>query len=150
IFYAKNILGGANTITAAFSKRNGGAWLAVYEFNGVSTTNPLDQTAHAQGTDNSPFTGLITTTGSNELEFAATGLPGSYSGTVSAGSGYTMLLQNGGNAAADDEGANTTTAGQYAGRFGLTSNANWSAVVATFKPVPVVIAPPAITTASLP
>ena len=44
LFYAKNILGApANTVTATFSSTNNHPWLAIYEFKGLSTTNPLDQ-----------------------------------------------------------------------------------------------------------
>src|SRR5205823_752558 len=43
VFYAKNIAGGANTVNAAFSSTNNHPWLAIFEFSGLSTTNPLDQ-----------------------------------------------------------------------------------------------------------
>ena len=66
----------------------------MYEYSGLSPTNPLDQTAHAQGSDSSPFSGVMTTTSINELEFAATGLPASYTGSATAGSGFTMQFQD--------------------------------------------------------
>src|SRR5690348_14804408 len=50
IFYAANVTGGANTITASFSGTNNHPWLAIYEFSGVTG---LEQTAAAQGA--SPF-----------------------------------------------------------------------------------------------
>src|SRR5205807_4062956 len=80
IFYAANIHGGANTVRATFSGTNNHPWLSVYEYSGLTTTNPLDQVGHAQGSDNSPFTGLINTANADELEFATTGMPASFSG----------------------------------------------------------------------
>src|SRR4029077_910061 len=120
IFYAKNIAGGADTVTASFSATINHSWLAVYEYSGLSTTNPIDQVARAQGSDNSPFSGLITTTSANELEFAATGLPASYTGSVSPGPGYTMQLQDTGTSREANEAALLNVASnQYAGRFNL-------------------------------
>src|SRR5206468_2400249 len=55
IFYAANIRGGANTVRATFSGTNNHPWLAVYEYSGLVTTNPLDQVTHAQGSDSGPF-----------------------------------------------------------------------------------------------
>src|SRR5262249_253097 len=49
IFYAKNIRGGTNTVTANFSSTNNHPWIAIYEYSGLSASNPLDQVAHAQG-----------------------------------------------------------------------------------------------------
>jgi hypothetical protein len=147
IFYAKNIVGGANTVTASFSATNNHPWLAVYEYSGLSTTNPIDQVARAQGSDNSPFSGLITTTSENELEFAATGLPASYTGSVSPGPGYTMQLQDTGTSRAANEAALLNAASnQYAGQFNLSSATNWTIVVATF----VAKAPLHISTQTLP
>ena len=147
IFYAKNIAGGANTVTASFSATINHSWLAVYEYSGLSTTNPIDQVARAQGSDNSPFSGLITTTSANELEFAATGLPASYTGSVSPGPGYTMQLQDTGTSRAANEAALLNAASnQYAGRFNLSSATNWTIVVATF----VAKAPLHISTQTLP
>src|SRR5579885_3130970 len=121
IFYAKNIAGGANTVTATFSGVNNHPWMAIYEYTGLSTTNPLDQTAHSQGSDSSPFTGTITTTAANELEFSATGLPATaFSGTVAAGAGYALEQQDVATSRAANEDAVTAGAGQYGGRFNLS------------------------------
>src|SRR2546421_4319686 len=75
VFYAKNVAGGANTVTATFSSTNNHPWLAIFEYSGLSSTNPLDQTAHAQGNSSSADSGPITTSTANELLFVATGLP---------------------------------------------------------------------------
>src|SRR4029077_18303796 len=73
LFYAKNISGAATTVTvtATFSSTHNHPWLAIYEYKGLNTTNPLDQTAHAQGSNTAPNSGAApTTTSANELVFA--------------------------------------------------------------------------------
>src|SRR5205807_681025 len=91
IFYAKNVAGRANTVTASFSSTNNHPWLAIYEYSGLSTTAPLDQVAHTQGSSLSANSGPTSPTASaNELVFAAAGLPASYAGTAAVGSGYVM------------------------------------------------------------
>ncbi len=146
LFYAKHIAGGSNTVTAAFSSTNNHPWLAIYEYSGVSTTNPLDQVARAQGSSNSPFSGLITTTANNELEFAATGLPASYTGSVTPGGGILQLQDTGTSRAATETDVLTRTSNDYAGRFFLSSSTNWTIAVATF----VAAGPLRITTQTLP
>jgi hypothetical protein len=149
IFYAANVRGGANIVHATFSGTNNHPWLAIYEYSGLITTNPLDQVAHAQGSDGSPFTGLITTRHSDELAFAATGMPASYTGVVSDGYGYTLLAQDTGTSRAATEVAALNSTGQYAGRLNLSAPTNWTAAVATFIVAPDRNPPPSITTTSL-
>ena len=135
VFYARNVAGGANSVKATFSSSNGHSWLAVYEFRGLSTTIPLDGTAHAQGSGSAPMSGAApATVSANELVFAAVGLPASYTGTVTVGSGYALLQQDTGSSRAANEAAVVTYTGSYAGTFSLSAGTNWSAVVATFKP----------------
>jgi hypothetical protein len=149
IFYAANIQGGTNTVHATFSGANNHPWLAIYEYSGIVPTNPLDQVGHAQGNDSSPFTGLISTAHADELEFAAAGLPASYTGSAAAGSSYTLLAQDTGTSRATTEVAGLSIAGQYAGSFNLSSPTNWSAAVATFIVAAANIPSPTITTTDL-
>src|SRR5262249_50207327 len=87
VFYAKHVAGGSNTVTATFSATNNHPWLSIYEYSGLSTRSPLDQTAHAQGSSATPSSGASATTASaNELVLAVTGLPASYTGAVAMGS----------------------------------------------------------------
>ena len=135
LFYAKSIFGVANTVTATFSSSNNHPWLAIYEYKGLSTTTPLDQTAHGQGSNTAPNSGATpTTTSANELVFAAMGLPSSYSGTQTAGSGYSLLQNDTATSPASNESKLVTSTGSYTGTFNLGSSANWTAIVATFKP----------------
>jgi hypothetical protein len=134
IFYAKNIVGGANTVTAQFSSTNNHPWIAIYEYSGLSTANPLDKTSSAQGNSTVANSGMTATTSSaSELVFAATGLPANYTGTAAAGTGYTMLTQDTGTSRAANETAIVSSTKSFATIFGLSPATNWAAVVATFK-----------------
>ncbi|HVH86800.1 MAG TPA: S8 family peptidase [Terriglobales bacterium] len=136
IFYAKNIAGGANTVTASFSSLNGHPWLAIYEYSGLNPSSPLDATAHAQGSSSTASSGPTATTASaQELVFAGLGLPASSTQTVAATSGYALLQQDAppNHSRGANEHAIVTTTGQYAGSFTLNGAANWTAVVATFR-----------------
>jgi len=131
VFYAKNILSGANTVTASFSGSNNNPWLAIYEYSGLSTTNPLDQTAKAQGSGTAVSTTSITSS-ANELVFAAAGFPSGYSGTVTAGAPFALQLQDTATSRSATEAAFATSSGSFAGTFALSSSTNWSAAVSTF------------------
>src|SRR4029077_5278714 len=103
---------GANTVTASYSGTNSHPWLAIYEYSGLSTTNPLDQTAKGQGSGTAVSTGATPTTSSaNELVFAAAGFVNNYSGTVTAGAGYSLQQQNMAKSPAANEAQLTVSAG---------------------------------------
>ncbi len=158
IFYTANVKGGANTVKAAFSATNNHPYLAVFEYSGVSTAAPLDQTAHAQGTSGNANAGpMPATTSANELVFAGLGMPASSTTTATAGSGFTMRQQDTPQygSRANTEDLTATTIANFSGSFGLNSTTNWSSVVASFKAAASTAAPPtatapSITTASLP
>jgi hypothetical protein len=134
LFYAKNILGGANTVTATFSGTNNHPWLAIYEYQGLSATSPLDRTSGAQGRSTAVSSGSTPVTSSaNELVFAGVGLPSGYSGTETVGSGFVLGQRNTSTSPGATESALVTTTGSYTGTFTLSSSTNWSALVATFR-----------------
>jgi len=133
LYYARNILGGVNTVKATITTTSYHLWLAVYEYKGLSTTSPLDQTSSAQGRSAAPTTGATpTTTSANELIFAGFGFPSPTSASQSAGTGYTLLQRDRTGAGATESKLVTST-GSYTATFNLGSSVNWSAVVATFK-----------------
>jgi hypothetical protein len=138
LFYARNILGGANTVTATFSGTNTHPWLAIYEYSGLSTTSPLDQTASASGGGTAASSGatLLATTSANELVFAGLGLPSSYAGAPTAGNLFIIMQSQAGagTSQAANESKLVTATGTQTGTFTLSTSAFWSAVVATFKP----------------
>ena len=133
VFFAKNVAGGPNTVTATFSASNNHPWLAIYEYRGLSATSPLDRTARAQGTSTMASSGATAATAApNELLFAATGMPASYTGTATAGAGYAMQRQDTSTSRAATATGVTSSAGSYSGTFSLSASTNWSAVFATF------------------
>ena len=135
LFYAKSIPGVANTVTATFSSTNNHPWLAIYEYKGLNASTPLDQIAQAQGNSTTPSSGATpTTTSANELVFAGFGFPASYTGTQAVGAGYTLIKNDTGTSPAANESILATATGSFTATYGLSSSANWSAIVATFKP----------------
>jgi hypothetical protein len=67
IYYAYNIGGGPNTITATWPSQNF-YFVGAAEYTGVqTTTNPLAQTTFAGGSSASANSGNVTTTNANEL-----------------------------------------------------------------------------------
>jgi hypothetical protein len=120
IFYAPSILKGSNTVTATFSSTNNHPWLAIYEYSGLSRVNPLDQTAHAQGSNSAVSTGQSgTTTSANELVFVGAGFVNNFSGSVSPGSNDTLQQQNTGTSRAANETGLVTSKGSLTGTFSL-------------------------------
>jgi glucose/arabinose dehydrogenase/chitodextrinase len=107
-FYAKNIAGGANTVTATFGSSIASfAILYIHEYSGLDRTNPLDKTAAAAGTASTMNSGSATTSNGNDLIFGA----GASSSTVTAvGTGFTSRLTDFGNRTEDKT---VTSAGSY-------------------------------------
>ena len=72
IYYAENIKGGANTITASMTV-SGPLRFAILEYSGVATSNSLDAAVVATATSTSPNSGNATTTVSGDLLLGAVG-----------------------------------------------------------------------------
>ena len=136
LFYAANIKGGPNSVTSAFSATNNHPWLSIYEFSGLSQTNPLTQVSHAQGGDASPFAGLVSTTAAGALAFVGSGFPAALfsGGTANSGPGFTMLQQDTANERGATEAGILPGPGQFQTGFTLSSATNWTAVAAVFQP----------------
>ena len=72
VFYAKNIAGGANTVTATFGTAiTSFGRLFIHEYSGLDRTNPLDASAASIGTTSAMNSGSATTTNANDLIFGA-------------------------------------------------------------------------------
>jgi hypothetical protein len=135
LFYARNVKAGPNTVTATFSSTNNHSWLATFEYAGLNTTNPLDQTASSQGRSAIASSGATSNTSSpNELIFAGFGFPAGYFGSQSPGAGFTLLRNNQGASPAATESKLAATTGSFGATFNLSSTVNWSGIIATFRP----------------
>lgn len=74
IYYAKNILGGSNSVTVTFSQKATSPDVRILEYKGLSTTTPLDVTAGASGTSGDKVvvsSGSASTTSASELILGA-------------------------------------------------------------------------------
>jgi hypothetical protein len=120
VYYAKNINGGADTVTINLSANS--SWIEVYltEYSGVDQTSPIDAQASASGNGGAVSSGVGTTTAAGDLiygycvgqsnctagsgftalttldrnlvEQEIAGSPGSYAATGNAGSGWAMQM----------------------------------------------------------
>jgi len=86
IYYAPNIVGGANTVTVTFDRAADHPDIRILEYRGVTT---LDVAAGASGRSTTPNSGSVTTTAPNELIFGANMVS---SITKNAGSGFTSRV----------------------------------------------------------
>ena len=89
IYYAKNVIGGNDTITVRTVKSGGEISMVVAEFSGVDTISPLDRTAGATGTGSTPSSGNMTPSLAGDLAIGS----GTHNGTTvtTAGTGFTMV-----------------------------------------------------------
>ena len=108
VFYAKNVVGGANTVRATFSSAiTSFADLYVHEYSGMDKVNPLDVSAAAAGSSAAMNSGSATTTNPTDLIFGA---GASAKGVTAAGSGFTTRRTDFRNRTEDKT---VTTAGAY-------------------------------------
>jgi hypothetical protein len=127
IYYAKNIVGGNNTVKVTFNQAAAYPDVRILEYSGLSTSSPLDVTAAAVGSGSSASSGSATTTSGNELIFGAGTSDNFFSG---AGSGFTSRIVNiYGNLAEDKV---VSSSGGYAATATNSGN-TWVMQMATFK-----------------
>jgi chitodextrinase len=121
VFYATNIAGGPDTITAAFrTSTSSFGVLYIHELSGVNSSNPIDVTVSASGASSTLNSGSATTTSANDLIFGA----GVSDNTVTAaGTGFTGIDFAYGNITearvAASTGSYSATASQYGTYWGM-------------------------------
>jgi hypothetical protein len=126
IYYAANIVGGANTVTVTFSQGAVAPDIRILEYRGVTT---LDVTAGASGSGTAANSGSATTTSANELIFGANMVA---TLTRAAGSGFTsrIITSPDGDIAEDKI---VTTAGSNSATATLNGSGPWVMQMVTFK-----------------
>lgn len=136
MFYAKNISGGADTVTATFSGSVSPRRIVIHEVSGADTTAPLDvsamlaQSDPGTGTD-AVTSGSVTTTASGDYIFGATA-DVSQGTTPVAGTGFTS--REGANVMRSEDQIQAS-AGSIAATFtGSNSIADYISGIMTFKP----------------
>jgi hypothetical protein len=133
IFYAENILGGANTVTVADSIAGNTMRFAILEYAGVATVGSLDITATAQGTSASASSGSAVTTANGDLLVGGilTGNPS----TFTAGAGFKIeeTVPASPNTKLGVEDQIQSAAGSAATVATFTASDSWGAGLAAFK-----------------
>jgi hypothetical protein len=128
IYYAKNIAGGSNTVTAVFNQAAAYPDVRVLEYSGLDTTSPLDVTSNAFGTSATANSGSATTTSPTELIFGAGNTANAFG---AAGSGFTSRIITQDGDIAEDKQVNST--GSYSATGAIGSSAAWVMQMATFR-----------------
>ena len=142
IYYAENIKGGANTITASMTV-SGPLRFAILEYSGVATSNSLDVAVVATATSTTPNSGNATTTVSGDLLLGAVGTADSTAFT--AGTGYTIrdFVPAEPGTKLIDEDQIQAAAGTVSASATLSPSSSWGAILAAFKPAGGVAGSPA-------
>ena len=130
VYYAKNIKGGADTVTVNLSANS--AYIEVYltEYFGVNQTNPIDAQAGASGNAGPVSSGNATTTVAGDVIYGyCVG-----DGTCTAGSGFTARSTFDSNLIEDKTAGNP-------GTYAATGSANpgWTMQMVALKPASLVI-----------
>ena len=131
LYYAKNIKGGADTITVNLNAiPSYSLELHTYDYSGLDTSSPLDVTATPKtGTGTSGTSNSLTTTNANDLLFA---FFHSDNGVTTAGSGFT-----GRTPPADStplgEDKNVTSTGSYSATMSFSASADYVGFLVAFK-----------------
>ena len=136
VFYAPDIIGGSNTVTATFGTAITSFGIVyLHEYSGLAQVAPVDISASAAGTSAAMSSGAVTTTNPNDLLFAA----GASDSTVTqAGSGFTKRLTDFGNLTEDRV---VSTAGSYAGTA-RQNGAEWVMQLVAFRVATASTGPP--------
>jgi hypothetical protein len=128
VFYAANIAGGADTVTATFQNAvNSFGVVYIHEYSGINPLNPVDGTVSASGSSSTPNSGTVVTTQPNDLIFGA----GVSDNTVTAaGSGFTARSTAYGNLTEDRI---ATSTGSYSATASHNGSA-WGMQMIAFRP----------------
>lgn len=137
LYYAKNVAGGAITVTVTFSFLGGN--VGIYEYSGLNTTSPLDQVVSNTGSGDAPDGGTLNTTNDNELYFVVGVDDNGDNIAPSAGDGYTLEDH-------DDDSSHHerfyseyrfSAHGSFQTDFSISSKSSptvWAIIGASFKP----------------
>jgi hypothetical protein len=127
VYYAKNIVGGSNTVTVKFNQAAAYPDVRIVEYSGLDPTSPLDVTKAGTGTGPAANSGSATTTSSNELIFGAGTSAHHF---TAAGSGFASRVINIYGSIAEDEVVGSS--GSYSATATNSAGA-WVMQMATFK-----------------
>jgi hypothetical protein len=130
ILYASNIRAGVNTVTVTFSASVPYPDVRIFEYSGISSSNPLDSTSSSAGNGGTATSGNLKTSTSNDLVFGAGMTDWSFNG---GGSGYTVRVMTSPDADIGED-AIASAAGTTAATAPATGS--WVMQAAAFHPGP--------------
>lgn len=138
IWYAANVVGGSNLTVSANLQSTGNLTVAIHEYQGIATSNVVDQVAHASGTSTLASSGPSASTAhANDLLFGAATLSDAASFSATAGSGYTLRQSQTDNGCCDamytEDGVGSSL-GQYAATLGFSQSVDYRAALVAFVP----------------
>jgi hypothetical protein len=138
IFYKIAGSGESRTVTVTVSDSLSVLGLQIYEYSGIDTSSPLDQTNSSTGTSTSPSSGSVTTTQANELLIVGMIIRAEtdYSGwTNSFNEQFDFQFQVGSTYVRTYAGADcvVTATGTYSTTATTAASGAWRGQIATFK-----------------
>jgi hypothetical protein len=125
VYYAKNIKGGADTVTVTLSASSSYLELYLTEYSGINTTNPIDAEAGASGNAGAVSSGNATTTVAGDMIYGYC----DGDGACTVGSGFSALSTLNSNLSEDKQAGG---AGSYAATG--SSNSGWTMQMVALKP----------------
>ena len=125
IWYASNIKGGSDAVTATFASGSVFGVIYIHEYSGLGA-NPLDQISSQTGTGTAVTSGAKTTTQGNELIFGYASVDHF---VQSGASGFSVRQTAGGNMSED---MIVSAAGTYSANFTQNGSFAWTGLMATF------------------
>jgi hypothetical protein len=139
-FYAPNIAGGTDTITASTTGSPYYLTVVASEWKGVATSNPLDQIGAASGSSTAPtVTTDASTTQSNELIYS---LADSFSNSTDINTPTYVDIDADVNGGVSDAYLVSSTISHYTVNWTAGLSDPWWSLIATFKPVGAAPPPP--------
>jgi hypothetical protein len=103
------------------------------EYQGIATASPIDGEVAANGTSTALNSGNLTTTFANDLLVGGLFVTSSGGGTLSAGSGFTLEVNNASTSHRGLEDRNVTATGAYAALASYSSSQTWIAHLLALK-----------------
>jgi hypothetical protein len=129
IYYAKNILAGANSVTVKFNAGAPYPDVRIMEYSGIDTNSPVDVAVGTTGSSATSNSGAVTTTNSSDLLVGANYVWTSNAGT---GAGFTQrILTNPNSDLVEDR--LVTAKGSYSASSTLSNAGPWVMQMVAFR-----------------
>jgi len=140
IYYAENIIGGPDAIHVQQSV-NASLRFIILEYSGVATSNSLDGTVSAEGSNATPSSGNLTTTANGDLLLAA--MMTKNIAVFTAHNGFTIeeAVQASPNTRLIAEDQLQSIAGTVSASASVPTSDNWGAGLAAFRSISGSVAP---------